>query len=394
MSVFRTPEGRENVRAWYNGILDQFPVERKYVDTPNGRTFVLEAGAKDAPPVVLLHGSCGNCAFWLGDLFPLAERFRVFSVDIVGEAGNSDENRLDLDSDAYADWLKAVLEALGISRAALIGNSLGGWMALKFAVRHPDQVSKLALFGASGIVPPSALFQSEALQEGGVQAAGEALIKDAFLPEPVLQFLRLIAENFLPETRPLPVFPDAALKALTMPVLFAAGALDATMDAHAASERLQALLPHAEARLIEGQGHVILNIAALALPFLTEPQTLEIVERDGQRAAVVDRWARIGGTQDLLDVMATAGYLGCIGLAIHAESLGAAFFDLKTGIAGEMLQKFSNYRTRLAIVGDFENVQSRSLRDFIRESNRGSTVRFTGSLESALPWLIPAEREI
>ena len=49
-----------------------------------------------------------------------------------------------------------------------------------------------------------------------------------------------------------------------------------------------------------------------------------------------------------------------------------------------MLQKFSNYRTRFAIIGDFTNVQSRSLQDFIRESNDGRTVCFVGSLEEAL----------
>ena len=71
-------------------------------------------------------------------------------------------------------------------------------------------------------------------------------------------------------------------------------------------------------------------------------------------------------------------------MAAYAESLGEEFFDLKTRIAGEMLQKFSNYRTRFAIIGDFTNVQSRSLQDFIRESNDGRTVCFVGSLDEAL----------
>jgi len=60
------------------------------------------------------------------------------------------------------------------------------------------------------------------------------------------------------------------------------------------------------------------------------------------------------------------------------------FFDLKTGLAGEILQKFSNYRVKLAIVGDFEEVKSKSLRDFIRESNRGRTVNFVNSVEEAV----------
>ena len=389
MSVFRSAEGRELVRARYNGILGAFPVEKTYVDTPQGRTFVIEAGTKDAPPVVLLHGSCGNGAFWLGDIFRLASRYRVLAADIPGEAGNSDENRLNFESDAPNQWLEAVLDALNVPRAALIGNSFGGWMALKFATSRPERVAKLLAVVPAGIVPPSALFQAESLRESVDDARGRASLSDAItseapLPGPVAEFLRLIGENFLPMTEALPLASDEALRALTMPALFVFGERDATMDARAAAARVQSLLPRAGARLLEAQGHVVMNIAEIALPFLAEPQELTVAERGGQRVAVIDRWARIANPQELLDAMATAGYLGCHRMAAYAESLGAAFFDLKTKIAGEMLQKFSNYHMRLAVIGDFSNVSSRSLRDFIRESNSGNTACFVDSLEQAL----------
>ena len=116
----------------------------------------------------------------------------------------------------------------------------------------------------------------------------------------------------------------------------------------------------------------------------SEPQLPEIVARNGERIAVTDRFARIRTPQDMLDAMATAGYLGCSSMTVYAESLGEGFFDLKTGIAGELLQKFSNYRMRVAIIGDFSKYESRSLQDFIRESNKGKTVCFVDSLERAL----------
>ena len=389
MSVFRSSEGRDRVRAHYNGILAGFPIEKKYVDTPAGRTFVIECGATGNPPVVLLHGSCGNSAFWLGDIFPLAARFRVISVDIVGEAGNSDENRLDFESDAYVRWLEAVLDALDIPRAALIGNSYGGWLATKFAIARPERVAKLAAFVAAGIAPPSDLFQAESLKqringEDGRAALNDAITEGAELPEPVAEFLRLIGEHFSPMTETLPVFSDGALSALAMPSLFVFAERDATMDAHAAAERVKKLLPGADIRLLHGQGHVVMNIAEHALPFLMEPQEMRLIETGSERAALVDRWTRVTNADELLDMMATAGYLGCLGMILYAESVGEAFFDLKTGIAGEMLQKFSNYKMRLAIIGDFEKVQSRSLRDFIWESNAGNTVCFVDTLERAL----------
>jgi len=95
----------------------------------------------------------------------------------------------------------------------------------------------------------------------------------------------------------------------------------------------------------------------------------------------------INTPEDMLDIMANAGYNGCNGLIIYENNLNSDFFDLKTGLAGEILQKFSNYRMQLAIVGDFLNIKSRSLRDFIRESNNTGRVCFVESLDEAIQFL-------
>lgn len=92
----------------------------------------------------------------------------------------------------------------------------------------------------------------------------------------------------------------------------------------------------------------------------------------------------INSTEEILDIMADAGYNGCTGLIIYSETLNKDFFDLKTKIAGDILQKFSNYRMKLAIIGDFSDIRSKSLRDFIRESNKLSVINFVASLDEAL----------
>lgn len=94
--------------------------------------------------------------------------------------------------------------------------------------------------------------------------------------------------------------------------------------------------------------------------------------------------APISSSGDILDIMGDIGYQGCSKLIVHVSDLSPDFFDLRTGLAGEILQKFSNYRMRLAIVGDFSHLTSRSWRDFIRESNRGRTVSFLPTLDDAL----------
>ncbi|HOZ29365.1 MAG TPA: DUF4180 domain-containing protein [Bacteroidales bacterium] len=92
----------------------------------------------------------------------------------------------------------------------------------------------------------------------------------------------------------------------------------------------------------------------------------------------------INNVQDALDLMANCRYQGSENLIMYKYQFKDEFFDLKTGIAGEILQKFSNYSCRLAIIGDFLNVKSKSLSDFIYESNKGGRVVFAVSIEDAI----------
>jgi hypothetical protein len=71
-------------------------------------------------------------------------------------------------------------------------------------------------------------------------------------------------------------------------------------------------------------------------------------------------------------------------VVLHQENFTELFFDLRSGVAGEILQKASTYSRRLGIVGDFSRYGSKSLRDFIGESNRFGKVVFVNSLDEAL----------
>jgi hypothetical protein len=112
---------------------------------------------------------------------------------------------------------------------------------------------------------------------------------------------------------------------------------------------------------------------------------MEIITQNTMNIAVADKTMLITKTQDILDIMATAHYVDqCSAIILFRESLPETFFDLKTGFAGEVLQKFSNYRTKLAIIGDFSSYTSKSLKDFIYECNSGNLVFFKADIESAI----------
>lgn len=92
----------------------------------------------------------------------------------------------------------------------------------------------------------------------------------------------------------------------------------------------------------------------------------------------------ISQTQDALDLMADTGSNDCNRIIIRESNLHKDFFILRTGLAGDVLQKFSNYNVLLAIVGDFAKYQSKSLQDFMRESNKGNRIFFVENLETAI----------
>jgi len=101
-------------------------------------------------------------------------------------------------------------------------------------------------------------------------------------------------------------------------------------------------------------------------------------------AEVISDTTIINNTEDGLNLLGNLYFQGFDRIIIHENNITADFFDLKSGIAGEILQKFSNYRVRLAIVGDFTKYTSRSLNDFIYESNKGKQINFVTSTTKAI----------
>lgn len=101
-------------------------------------------------------------------------------------------------------------------------------------------------------------------------------------------------------------------------------------------------------------------------------------------AEIVSDEMIIQSAQDGLDLLGNVYYQGFDKVIIYENNITPEFFDLKTKMAGDILQKFSNYRMGLAIVGDFEKYQSKSIRDFIFESNKTKHINFTETLENAL----------
>ena len=112
---------------------------------------------------------------------------------------------------------------------------------------------------------------------------------------------------------------------------------------------------------------------------------LELIEENGATIAeLVSNYIEINTVQDSVDLLGNASYLGASSVIVYEKNLTPAFFDLKTKIAGEILQKFANYQFKLAIVGEFEKYQSNALNAFVIECNRGNHIYFVEDRKTAL----------
>ncbi len=114
--------------------------------------------------------------------------------------------------------------------------------------------------------------------------------------------------------------------------------------------------------------------------------TLQQFEKNGKHCVLVhSNTLVITDAQSALDVLMQAKYdIGTKNIAISKTLIAEDFFILRTGLAGEVLQKFVNYGGRIAIYGDFSHYTSKPLHDFIYESNKGRDVFFVATKEEAL----------
>ena len=227
--------------------------------------------------MLLFHGSQANSAAWIGDVPTLAKSFRLYAVDMIGETGFSAPSRPDLSTDAHALWLDDVLAGLGVARAAIVGVSLGGWLALDYAVRRPDQVRSLALICPAGIGrQKNFLLKALPLLLLGAWGANRvrAMVfgpRPAEVPQAMKPFAGLmdtIAKEAAPRTARIPALTDAQLQALAMPLLVIVGGRDVLLDSYDTRDRLQRSTPRAEVVFIEDGYHYLPGQTARIASFL------------------------------------------------------------------------------------------------------------------------------
>ncbi|MFG2224991.1 alpha/beta fold hydrolase [Streptomyces sp. NPDC048644] len=275
-TIYKSEAGAGELQRRYREALDAWPVPAEHIRVPTreGETFVVASGPQDAPPLLLLHGSGANATAWQDDVASWSRHFRTYAVDLIGEPGGSAPARPPLASDGHARWLDEVLDGLGIASAPIVAVSLGGWVALDYTIRRPERVTRLALLcpGGLGRQKMSVLVKMLLMRPFGRWGARRSVSAVVGLKaseaRPVLDHVVLTFKHFSPRTERLPVFPDDALRGLSLPVQVTVGGRDAMFDSAATARRVRACVPDARVNVLPDAGHALFGQTESVLAFL------------------------------------------------------------------------------------------------------------------------------
>ena len=128
-----------------------------YVEAAGICTRYLHSGSSDQPGLIFLHGTGGHAEAYTRNLGPHGEHFNTYAIDMLGH-GYTGKPDYDYEIPRYIEHILGFMDAVGMARASLSGESLGGWIAGAFAVAHPDRVDRLVLNTASAEkIAPKAL---------------------------------------------------------------------------------------------------------------------------------------------------------------------------------------------------------------------------------------------
>ncbi|MDF1477693.1 alpha/beta hydrolase [Leifsonia sp. H3M29-4] len=130
------------------GEVADLPHTLEYVQVGRWRTRVLTVGDGDET-VVLMNGTSGHLEAWTHNIRAIAQQYRVVAYDYPGH-GYTTLADADLEIADYEQHLLELLDVLGLQKPHLMGESLGGWIAIKFAIHHPDRVRTLVLSAPGG----------------------------------------------------------------------------------------------------------------------------------------------------------------------------------------------------------------------------------------------------
>jgi pimeloyl-ACP methyl ester carboxylesterase len=223
----------------------------------------LEAG--QGPTVILLHGLGAVKEVWMASFSALSAGYHVYALDQIG-LGHSDKPLVEYKIATWVDFLYAFMQAQSIRKATLVGNSLGGWIALDFTLQHPELVDRLVLVDSAGLAwgQGGPLVDLNPASVAGTRALLESLfydkkiVTDTFVLQVFTDHMRNNDGYTIQRTLAgfaQPSFEDDKLKLVHAPTLVVWGREDELIKVDRA-EKFRDGIPGAKLAVFDQCGHV------------------------------------------------------------------------------------------------------------------------------------------
>lgn len=264
---FRSPESQAEYFDAYEKTMQLFSTEIQevYVDTEFGKSYVIKAGNKNNPPLVLLHAaSCGS-PIWYKNFEELSQSYSLYAIDLIGETSKSLMKKKMKNPSDNAKWLAQTIEGLGLNNVNLCGLSIGGWNAANYAARYHQRVNKLVL--CSPVQTFAKMYSSyffkimkmgfHPTRENVENYIGWGSEKEGKLPDSIITQFTLSVMNMNSNASFPRWLKERQLKSIDMPVLVLLGENEFAFDVRKAERRARKCIQHLDIEVVKDASHLI-----------------------------------------------------------------------------------------------------------------------------------------
>jgi pimeloyl-ACP methyl ester carboxylesterase len=284
LSVFRSKSGEKQVLEAYDSIMDLWPVpyEDLFLNTCLGRTHVIASGPKTAPPIILIHAFYASAATWFQNVGSLSKCYRVYAVDIIGDPNKSQPIKPIRQLSDFVDWFNDVMNKLHLDQADFIGNSVGAFHSMNFALHVPQRVRRMILIGPAATFLKITPFYFHTFPGGItgwtflVKHAIRWIENEASLEPMFHKLFYLIMKYGKSANQVFPaIFTDEQLKRIATPTLLIYGEKEVIYDYRLAIKRAEKCMQNIKTEIIPRGNH----LTAVSQPDLTGSAILNFLNK-------------------------------------------------------------------------------------------------------------------
>jgi len=268
-TIYKTAEGKNKVLALYDQQIEKLnvPYNDIYVDTPYGKTHLIETGNMEGKPLLLFHGGNSTTAYNLLALKFLLKDFHIYAVDTIGHPGKSAEVSLSAKNYDYGKWASAVIEALELEKMACFGSSFGAGILAKTMCISPEMIEKAVLLVPSGIknapayksmsmMFPMIMYWITGDDKWLIKCILPMAISEDNIDEDTFETVKSSIDNVKIKTGMPGNVNPADMKKCKAPTLVMAAEKDCLFPAELVLPQAEAMMPNCTAYLLRDRGHM------------------------------------------------------------------------------------------------------------------------------------------